>query len=198
MKNAPTVVDIEERSWLPNYFRGDQKAFDKLLQNYQRPLYSYLARCGFDLATRDELFQEVCLNIHLGAGKYKASQPMRPWIYAIAANVVRNHVRKKEIQTVTLVEEENLSVDPSLLPEQRVSFDSTLDWLQHQLSELPMRQRQVLLLVCVENLRLQEVADALKLPLNTTKTHLSRARQTLTKARLAYEQTVPDQLGGQS
>ena len=55
----------------------------------------------------------------------------------------------------------------------------TLAWLERQIPQLPLRQREVLLLACVERRPQQEIAQILGMPLNTIKTHLRRARLSL-------------------
>ncbi|MDH3689797.1 MAG: hypothetical protein OEU36_10000, partial [Gammaproteobacteria bacterium] len=56
---AQEIVDLEERSWLPRYCRGDAVAFTQLMVAYRKTVYSYLVRCGLNKETRDDVFQEV-------------------------------------------------------------------------------------------------------------------------------------------
>jgi len=53
---------------------------------------------------------------------------------------------------------------------------------------LPLAQREVLVLTTIQSLQLKDVADILKIPLNTVKTHLRRARLVLIKARATRDQ----------
>ncbi len=74
------------------------------------------------------------------------------------------------------------------LPDISTAIENTLDarqaltWLQQANTELPLNQRQVLIWSTLEGLRQQQVADSLKIPLNSVKTHLRRARLSLVKA----------------
>ena len=58
----------------------------------------------------------------------------------------------------------------------------TIVWLAGALAALPLAQREVQLLTTVVGLRQREVSESLKLPLNTVKTHLRRARLALVEA----------------
>lgn len=182
------VLDMQERTWLPRYCRGDNKAFVTLMQAYRRPVYSYLVHCGLDGSTCDDLFQEIFMKIHKAAQSYRAHLALRPWLFAIVANTVRNHYRHtaKELLTASLDD----MVDPIYADDQvgkQVQQQDTLQHLQLALQNLSAIQRQVLLLVVNEGMKQKDVAAMLELPVNTVKTHLHRARLILAK-RLAHWQ----------
>lgn len=180
------VVEIEERTWLPRHQRGDPDAFAALLAAYQRPVYSYLVRCGVVEPARDDLFQDVFLKIHAAAASYRPDQPLRPWIFAIAANTVRNYFRALRPHLSWDEADTNLP-DPGPGVDQNAEFLELIDWLAQAIPTLPLAQREVLNLVAIEGLRLQEAAEILDLPINTIKTHLRRARLSLIKALTSRE-----------
>ncbi len=187
------VVDLEERTWLARHRRGDASAFPALMAAYRRPVYSYLVRCGVAEADRDDVFQAIFLKIHAAAGSYDPVRPLAPWLFTIVANSVRNHHRDRpRASSSALSEDDPLDPpDPNPGPEQIASARETLSWLEGALTALPPAQREVLLLTAIVGLRQQDVAQALKLPLNTVKTHLRRARLALA-ARLAARLAEPN------
>lgn len=177
----PAPDDEQQRAWLTRHRRGDEAAFAELLAAYQRPVYSYLVRCGVAEPSRDDVFQDIFLKIHAAADAYRPERPLRPWIFAIAANTVRNHFRGCR---------GHLPWDETALavPHPQADLDRTLDsraelaWLEQAITALPLAQREVLNLTAIEGFLLQETAAILDRPLNTVKTHLRRARQTLATA----------------
>jgi RNA polymerase sigma-70 factor (ECF subfamily) len=174
------VVDLEERSWLGRHCRGDQSAFPTLLTAYRRPVYSYLVRSGVAEAERDDLFQSIFLKIHAAARSYEPSRPLAPWLFTIAANTVRNHVRGRAKAPATVTEDDTQELaDPAPGPEQVAQARETLAWLEEALAVLPAVQREIVLSTTVLGLRQEDVAQALNMPLNTVKTHLRRARLAL-------------------
>ncbi len=198
---AGSVKDAEERGdergWLLRTRSGDSEAFALLVQAYRAPIYSYLGRCGIDDRDRDDLFQDIFLKIYRAAFRYEADRPVHPWIFTIVCNTVRNHVRKKRVRQLVFGEPTVDSVDPAdeapdgereSMARQRVLH------LEHELQGLSRVQREVVLLACVEKMKLGQVAKALDLPVNTVKTHLRRARLALAKA-LALRDRAP-LLGG--
>jgi RNA polymerase sigma-70 factor (ECF subfamily) len=186
-ESTETVVDLDERSWLARHCRGDRSAFAELMKAYQAPVYGYLVRCGVPPVSRDDVFQEIFVKIHLAAATYQPSRALRPWLFTIAANTVRNHLRDEGRRRGAgdVPADSRASGDHG--PQALAEIDETLAWLEQALPRLPFAQREVLLLDTVGGLRLQDIATVLGIPLNTVKTHLRRARLGLAKALAAHE-----------
>ena len=182
VKPMKTVVNLDERHWLPRHCRGDREAFTELMNAYQAPVFGYLVRCGVPPASRDDVFQEIFVKIHLGAASYQPSRPLGPWLFTIAANSVRNHFRDESRHRVA---DDNQACDvPSgdHGPQTLAEIQETVAWLEGALPTLPLAQREVLLLGSVAGLRLQDIATVLHIPLNTVKTLNRRARLSLAGA----------------
>lgn len=184
------VVDLEERSWLARHCRGDARAFPALMEAYRRPVYGYLVRSGVAPSDRDDLFQTVFLKIHAGAASYDAARPLAPWIFTIAANAVRDHFRARPVPAAAFAvhfashapdDPPPDPPDPNPGPERIAEARQTVAWLEGAIQELPLAQREVLLLASVVGLPQQEIAEALNMPVNTVKTQLRRARIALSE-----------------
>ena len=209
----PGVVDLRERNWLPRHHRGDPKAFGELLSAYRTLVMTLLFRHGVETAHRDDLFQEVFLKIHTAAGRYRPGEPLRPWLVSIVLNTVRNHRRASgrrrhamnqwQLQPGTTDLEDATSnsgmssghVAHAPGPDEQVDRATTLSWLEQQITQLPVTQRDVLVLSTVKGLRMREIAKMLRLPENTVKTHLRRARLALAE-RLAERNAPAIAAGG--
>jgi len=140
-------------------------------------------RCGIQPAVADDLFQEVFFNVHRAAASYRPSQPLKPWLFTIAANAVRSHFRKRSVLTRVFSfgqTPESPAHEPSL---QVASEGNELArFLDEHIAALPLKQREVVVLCCIEQLSLEETASALVMPLETVKTNLKRGRAALAKA----------------
>ncbi len=194
------VVDLRERAWLARHRRGETGAFTELLSAYRRPVYNYLFRCGLDTATRDDLFQDIFLKIHLNAASYEPARPLRPWVFTIAANTVRNHLRDRgkrdEVLAHAMPEQ---AAHPAPGTQRRAEQRETLSWLAEAIGTLPLEQREVLVMVSIEGMALSEVAEALQTPVNSVKTRLRRARlKLLEKQNHAHAETTPLSGGSRS
>jgi len=176
------VVELEERRWLAAHLRGDQQAFAKLMQAYRKPVYSLLMRQGLAPQHCDDLFQEIFIKVHRSAHQYQANRPLSPWIFTIAINTLRNHVRSQPQDSASEQVLEAVS-DEQPGPEQIAELEETLNWLEQAVVQLPRAQAEALTLSVVKGMKLQDICQVLNIPLNTLKTHLRRARQALLKAR---------------
>ena len=178
------VVDLEERNWLPRHSRGDRQAFGQLMSAYRGFVLTFLWRYGIGRSDRDDLFQEVFLRIHQAASRYQPSQPLRPWIFTIVLNTVRNHrrdqFRKSRFltQLFSVTKHRNLT-DQYQGADHMLEQQSTVRWLESRIKDLPDRQRETLVLSTMKCLRMKDIARVMGLPENTVKTHLRRARLAL-------------------
>jgi RNA polymerase sigma-70 factor (ECF subfamily) len=182
---ADKVPSSDGGELLVRHRDGDDEAFAELVGRYRRPVYGYLVRCGVEEGARDDLFQEVFTSIHGAAMTYRADHPLRPWLFAIAANVVRTHYRRTRSR-----EERETSNREAATPGGDAAPDAhalaeareTAVWVEAALAALPLAEREIVVLCCIEQLPQADVAAVLEMPVNTVKTHLRRARLTLAAA----------------
>ena len=105
--------------------------------------------------------------------------PLRPWLFTIAANSVRNHLRDESRRRGFGDASADSRPSGDHGPRALAEIDETIAWLEQALPRLPLEQREVLLLGSVGGLRLQDIATLLDIPLNTVKTLTRRARMNL-------------------
>jgi RNA polymerase sigma factor (sigma-70 family) len=177
--SAAGVVALEERRLLPRHRRGDPRAFAELVARYRAPVYGYLVRCGVPPGVRDDLFQETFAKVHAAAATYQPDRPLKPWLFTIVANLVRTHYRTRRVDA--LVFGEPAATAPSTTHAD-LEAKETGAWLEAAIAALPLAQREVVVLACIEHLEMKEIAVALDLPVGTVKTHLRRARLGLGRA----------------
>lgn len=182
------VVDLAERNWLPRHARGEAGAFDELLGAYRTLVLTLLVRWGVEAQHRDDLIQEVFLKVHQAAAGYRPSEPLRPWLVSIVLNTVRNFRRDRGRRQHFMNRLETGAIDSPAVPATTahvpdladdVERQATANWLEVRIARLPEPQREVLVLATVKGLRMKEIATLLRLPENTVKTHLRRARMAL-------------------
>ena len=171
-------------------------AFPALVAAYRRRIYGYLVRSGVEPDERDDLFQTIIMRVHRGASNYQPSKPLRPWLFTIAANAVRNHFRdlRGRAAVLRIIDATELDApDPQPGPERIAEGRETVAWLEGAIAELPDAQRDALVLVTVAGLPQLEAAAALDQPVNTVKTNLRRARLALAQAMIERD-TIGEEL----
>ncbi len=172
-------ADAETQRLLKRHLEGDDQAFARLVHRYKRPIYGFLVRSGVPRDVRDDLFQEVFSRVHAAATSYRFEHSFRAWLFTIATNVVRSWYRRQKTRRVVVPAPEPTAPEPGPDALTHVEVKEMTRWLEEAVRKLPARQREVVLLTCVEQLSHEEAAMALGMPVNTVKTHLHRARRTL-------------------
>lgn len=180
---APKASALDERALLPRYAAGDVAMFDEVVRRFRLAVYGYIVRCGIAPAAADDVFQDVFFNVHRAAASYRAEHALRPWLFTIAANAVRSHFRKRSVLARVFFSgeaREAASSEPAV--HLRSEGDELAVYLDEHIRELPLKQREVVVLCCIEQLSLDETSQALNMPLETVKTNLKRGRAALAKA----------------
>jgi RNA polymerase sigma-70 factor (ECF subfamily) len=120
----------------------------------------------------DDVAQEVWLAVVRGLPRLKEPGRFAPWLFTIARRAVANRLREEYGRPEVVVEEEQTTADPA---------DALVDRaeLLAGLSELPVREREILVLFYLEDLSLEDCAEICAVPVGTVKSRLSRARRML-------------------
>lgn len=155
------------------------RSFDAAFQAEFASLRRYLAR-RLGASVADDLAAETFAVAFRSWDRLDPERPVRPWLYGIAANLVRHHWRKERRMLRACA---RTGVDPVFAEEdaavERADADSRQRELATALAELRRYEREILLLHAWAELTDSEISEALDLPLGTVKSRLSRAREKL-------------------
>lgn len=126
----------------------------------------------------DDLVQETLTKALQNAGQLRNPQVMHSWLFAIMANCWRDHFRRnREMGDVDELED-YCCVDERT-PEQEHAQSQLVSRVRNAVARLPLKQRQVLTLVDLEEFSYTEVAGILDIPAGTVMSRLCRAREAL-------------------
>ena len=155
------------------------RSFEAVFEADFASLHRYLAR-RIGPAAADELAAETFAVAFRNWDRLDPERPVRPWLYGIAANLMRHHWRKERRMLCAYA---RTGVDP-VLPEEeeaieRADADAEHRELATALAGLRQDEREILLLHAWTELTDAEIAAALDVPLGTVKSRLSRARDKL-------------------
>lgn len=169
--------------------QGDRAAFRDLFDRYHGRLLGYFRRfVGGDPVAQD-LVQQTFLQLHRARRDYRLGAPLRPWLYTIAANLRREHFRRRGRRPEVSMEERP-GREPSSSPEVS-SPEARL--LRRALQELPQHEREVLVLHWFEGLSMAEVAEVLGASRSAVKVRAHRAYK---KLKVLLEQGLPQAAAG--
>lgn len=175
-----TTSTERERNTILRAKMGDLRAFEDVLSCYERQIFSYIFRLVRQREDAEDLFQVTFLKFFQSLTKLDAEKSVRAWIYTIATNVVHDWWRKQKHHPEWLNGDDDAMevVGTIAAPDAYTQIEVRHD-LDQALAELTPMHRCVLLLYYRDGLSYQEIAEALNVPINTIKTRLVRAKQSL-------------------
>ncbi len=154
--------------------QGDQAALTELVERHYDPLMGYLYRLlQGDRALAQDLAQETFLRALRGIGSYAYPRPFKPWLYAIATNLARNHYASADTRRTTNTDAETDALAGDDPPDAGLLAQEAARAVIAALETLPDPQREVIVLYFYQSLPLQAIAEALEIPLGTVKSRLS-------------------------
>ena len=177
---------------------------EMLINEYGKALYSFCLYSTRDKESADDLYQETFM-VALGKDEIEREDNPKSYLITIAMNLWRNRLRKtawrKRIAEVSTLSEEDLLqiADGGRSVEDEVQKRQEERLVRKCVLELPEKYRIVILLYYMEDMSIEEVALALKIPVGTVKSRMNKAKKML-KERLENGEegigfvvkTVPD------
>jgi len=143
-------------------------------------LMQFLRRSWPNKSDIDDLAQEVYARVY-EAAREKIPQPVKPFVFTIARNLLIDRVRHEQvvpIEAVADLETLGVAVDAPG-PDRNVMAQDELRRLQAALEKLPPRCREVVVLGRIEGLSGKEISQRLGIGASTVSEHLATGMNTL-------------------
>ncbi|HEV3486400.1 MAG TPA: sigma-70 family RNA polymerase sigma factor, partial [Vicinamibacterales bacterium] len=153
---------------------GDCEAFDTLFDRYRDPVWRFFRRRVADAGRCEELVQDVFVALYQNVRRYEPRSSVRSYVFGIAFNML--HAERRRLLRDA---REPLVDEPSAAPDPAAAL-----WVRDALASLDAGAREIVMLREYEQLSYQEIAELLRLPLNTVRSRLFRARMDLKAALL--------------
>lgn len=171
------MYQLRDEALMAAVMAGDGAALAALVERHHSALIGYLYRLvGGDRPLAEDLSQETFARL-LRQERYQAGRPFKPWLYAIATNLARDHL-KSAATCRALRQSEQMEMLLTLQDARPGPEDQALAAEQGQevaaaLAKLGEEYRAALLLRFYHGFSLQEIAETLHVPLGTVKSRLS-------------------------
>ena len=159
---------------------GERLAFHQLIDRFQNDIFRmvyYRVRSRMDA---EDLTQDVFLKAYNHLPRLQNRERFKSWLYSIAANQVRDFLRKKRLRSIfgiTVESGDDLPPPEGHGPHDGIDHLLRRDFWKHVeglLSKLPKMEREVFSLRFLDQLSIREVAEVLHKSESTIKTHLYR------------------------
>ena len=180
--NTPTDEQL-----LADYIRGQSDGFELLVRRHSPELFRFLARFTGSVTAAEDIVQETFLQVHLSAAGFDRTRRFKPWLFTIAANKARDHLRSRgrrpEVPLDAHVgadEDEgqrflDFMADASAMPSGAVENGEERELVRSIVARMPEHYREVLVLSYYHRFPYKEIAEVLSVPLGTVKSRLHAA-----------------------
>jgi RNA polymerase sigma-70 factor, ECF subfamily len=169
--------------------RGDRAALGQLVQSQQTYVFSIALSVMKDPTDAADMTQEAFIRVMRSLHTYRAETKFTTWLYRLATNVCLDGLRRRGKSIVSLDlegDEDEPSVgerlsdqDPWASPELGTALRESAGEVRHALGQLNEAQRLALTLHYFEDMRYEDIAQVMGLPLNTIKSHIRRGKERL-------------------
>jgi len=162
---------------------GDPDAFDAVHDAYHSRLYNFLARLSRRREVAEDLLEETWLRLVATADRLRTDTRLGPWLYTVARNLFYSYCRSRALDDACASGLIGLwpTGTPPPSPFEETAARELERRMERALARLPAQQREVLLLVGVENLTPAEAAVICSLNPEAFRQRLSRARAALAR-----------------
>ncbi len=168
--------------------QGDNLAWEALVRQFERRVYSIASGYASSPDEARDLSQDIFVRLYETRGRWAAADVFVPWLVRVARNVCLDHLRRKkarppaeDIQADEMWDLASGDADPET--ELQQAGRRRLVWRAMQ--ALGQMSREVIQLKEIQGLSLQEVAAVLRVPVGTVKSRSNRARLELAEQILA-------------
>lgn len=174
---------MNERELIARLQKRDEAAFEELIRQYEKKVYTLCFRMCGNSEDAEEAAQDAFLALWRGIDRFRQESSLSTWIYRLATNACIDTLRRRKKQSGSVsLDDEELFVDAvgtSPQPQETVEHRETQKLLQEGLSALPEEYRKVLILREIEGLSYTEIAESASIELGTVKSRISRGRSLL-------------------
>src|SRR4051812_38638672 len=176
-QEEPSQDTVEVARLVQLVLGGDSAAFEQIILRYETRVMTVASRIlGRGDDARDAA-QEVFLRAFRYLHRLDLQKPVEPWLTAIAVNVCRDAVRRRDRRRRTFVDVETPEpIDRAADPHAGLVREQERRILQQALDDLPRKERLAVVLRDVEGLPTSEVAGILRSSQTTVRSQVSRGR----------------------
>jgi RNA polymerase sigma-70 factor (ECF subfamily) len=149
---------------------GSRTAFEELFARYHKALYGFFGRRLNNPERAEDLAQETFLAVIRAASRYEPRALVRTYLYGIALKLLAAERRKVSTS----------STSGQFAPEPKTErTPESVLWVRQAMEKLDAPEREILMLREYEQLSYYDIAELLRIPVNTVRSRLFRARLTL-------------------
>jgi len=177
---------------------GDEPAFEALFALCSGRILNFIhASSGRDEDVSRDLLQETFLKVHSKLRGLRDQARFESWLYAIASNCCRDHLRKKRLEPVSDTNLVERTADRKIQAgrDGKIGDSETMEAVRRTVLKMPEKLRQVFLLKKMEERTYDEIAELLGCSVRTAKYRMERSWDLLLKELNRKGIRIPERAG---
>ena len=201
--------NLRDAELIERFRKGQIQAFNLLVWRWQKPILNFLYRFLGNVQDSEDACQKTFIKVYQKLIDLQDVNKFRVWLYQVAANQARDQLRHRKRHSFFSLDsnpKRNSEIDDELVPEIPDPESSKVEGRAHQIQlksifesamqNIPEEQRVIIVMKVYQDLKFIEIAEALKLPINTVKSRMYYGlkalkeilkKQNLTEEALSYE-----------
>ena len=193
------VTNRSEPEMIAAILAGDIQLYHELIRPYERSVYVMALSYMKNEADAEDVAQEAIVRAFRKLYSFRSESRFSTWLISITINEARTRLRRQvlvRMESLEQLPDGERSLSPALLrdwreiPSEAIERGEIRKLIQQAVDQLPDIYREVFLLRDVEELSINEAAEALKLSISSVKVRLHRARLMLQKQLAPQLRTV--------
>ena len=187
-----TFCSMTDEELVVSYARGNNTAFDVLLERHKQSLYTYILCTVRHNGLAEDIFQDTFIKAitTIKQGRYTETGKFKSWLMRIAHNLMIDYFRQKKNENTVSNDDYELDLwNNSALCEDTVEVEmvrtQVLSDVKKLVGYLPVAQREVLEMRYYKDLSFKEIADTTGVSINTA---LGRMRYAILNMRKMAEE----------
>jgi RNA polymerase sigma-70 factor, ECF subfamily len=181
--NLVPELGMDARYALRSGAIGELDDMDGLVKNYRAKVLRFVTYSTGDPDLAETITQDTLLKAHLNRDRFRGECSVKTWLTGIAINLTRDHMRSAKFKFWKQANSQSIDVHEmaSFLPgeepnpERQVLAKERVGQLSKVIEALSRNQRTVFLMKFLEEIPVNEISEILGMPVNTVRTHLHRA-----------------------
>lgn len=162
---------------------GDISAFEEIYKTFSSTVYTVALGVTRDSRDAEEVTQDVFVKVFRGLNRFKFGSSLGTWIYRIttntAINMYRSGKRRRAFGMVDYDEIKDTIPDSRDISKEEIEKSHAVESIDRILKNLNPEHRSCVILREIEGLDYKGIAQVLRIPLNTVRSRLKRARATM-------------------
>jgi RNA polymerase sigma-70 factor, ECF subfamily len=180
----------DESHMIASILAGDAQLFHELIRPYERRVYAMALSFLRNEADAEDVAQEAFLKAFRSLASFRGDAKFGTWLVSITLNEARSRIRRRDaikMESLDEPEDDQGHSSPALLrdwkeiPSEALERKEVRSLLQKAITSLPQIYREVFQLRDIEQLSVNEAAQALGITVSSVKVRLHRARMMLQK-----------------